>query len=174
MDIFFKSWGSVTQVIITVFVTYPALIVLLRIAGKRSLSKMNMFDFTITVALGAVFASTVISRDISIADGLIAISMLLTAQFLISRLSLAQTTFEDLIKAKPTLLFHEGKFFHEDMEAVRVTKAEIFASIRQAGIACTDKVHAVVLETNGVLSVMPIDDDINHTSLADIPNYHGS
>ena len=63
LDIFFKSWGSVTQVIITVFVTYPALIILLRTVGKRSLSKMNMFDFTITVALGAVFTSNEIKDD---------------------------------------------------------------------------------------------------------------
>ena len=174
MYVFFKSWDSVIQVVVTVFVTYPTLIVLLRISGKRSLSKMNMFDFTITVALGSVFASTVISRDISVGDGLIAIAMLLTAQYLISRLSFAQSMFEDLIKSEPTLLFYEGELLQKEMKVVRVTKAEIYASIRQAGIACTDKVHAVVLETNGVLSVIGTDDNVSQPSLADIPNYESS
>ena len=82
--------------------------------------------------------------------------------------------FEDLIKSEPTLLFYEGELLQKEMKVVRVTKAEIYASIRQAGIACTDKVHAVVLETNGVLSVIGTDDNVSQPSLADIPNYESS
>lgn len=171
MNTFFHSWESIMQVILTILITYPALIIFLRIAGKRSLAKLNMFDFIITVALGSVFASTVISKGVSIIDGLVATAILLSAQFLVSRLSLAETVVEDLIKSEPTILFRKGHFLEDEMKAVRVTRAEILASIRQAGIACVDKVHAIVLETNGELSVLSEDHNVTSSSMINIQNY---
>ena len=55
---------------------YIALIALLRITGKRSLSKFNIFDFVITIALGSVFASTLTSSDVKLAQSVTAILVL--------------------------------------------------------------------------------------------------
>lgn len=52
-----KNWSSVFQIITMAAILYPALIFMLRISGKRTLSKMNMFDLVITVALGSTVAN---------------------------------------------------------------------------------------------------------------------
>jgi len=171
MPIFFNSWEDILRVIISGLVAYPGLIFLMRVFGKRSLSKLNMFDFIITIALGSVFASVVTLRSVTILDGLVTFILLLGAQLAITRASIAWEWVDDLIKAQPTLVFFRGIFLEDDMRDARVTHDEILAEIRQKGVACLDDVYAVVLETNGVLSVIYHKDNINNPSLTDLHNF---
>ena len=170
-NILFQSWENVARLFITMLFAYPGVIILLRVSGKRSLSKLNMFDFIITIALGSVFASVIILKDITITDGLVTFSVLLGFQFLISWSSLRFDFLEDIIKSAPTLLYYESKFLEEDMKAARVTKHEIYSSVRQSGIACMNDVYAVVLENNGDLSVIKAKDNIANPTLIGINNH---
>lgn len=169
--IFFQSWDHVIRVAITIVVVYPGLILLMRLYGKRSLAKLNMFDFIITVALGSTFASVVVSKDVTVMDGIVAFGLLLTAQYSITFTSLRFEPFEKLIKSDPTLVFANGDFLEDDMKAVRVSKPEITSAIRKQGIACMDDVYAVVLETNGELSVINRADTVTRPTIEEIPNY---
>ncbi len=171
MNIFFKSWDSILRVLITVIVAYPGLILLLRIYGKRSLSKLNMFDFIITVAFGSTLASVVIQENVTIIDGLVTFALLLTAQYIVTKTSLTSDLLNKIIKSDPTILFYEGEFVEKGMESGRVSEAEILASIRQQGIACLNDVHAVVLETNGELSVLKAQENILRPTLRTTQNY---
>ena len=171
MSIFFNSWDEVFRVLITIIFAYPGLIILLRLYGKRSLSKMNMFDFIITIALGSVFASVVLLKNVTIADGLISFMLLLTAQYVITFISLRSEFFKHIIRAEPTLVFHNGEFLEDDMFAVRVNKQEVLSEVRQKGIACLDDVYAVVLETNGMMSVIRKKENINTPTLRGLSNY---
>lgn len=98
----------------------------------------------------------------------------MTAQFLITSASLHWETFENIIKSEPTLVFYNGDFLKNDMKAVRVTEKEIYSAIRQQGIVCLNDVYAVVLETNGVMSVIAHKDDISLSTLEGIQNYEPS
>jgi len=174
MTIFFNSWENFFRVFITLIIAYPGLIILLRLAGKRSLAKMNMFDFIITVAFGSTFASLVLSKEVTLMDGILAFGLLLTAQYLITYISLKSETFQELIKSDPTLLFRDGEFLEDDMRKVRVTEQEILAEIRLAGIACLEDVYAVVMETNGEISVLNYKENINQPTLKGLSNYDPS
>ena len=167
----FKSWDSIAWLFATLLVTYPSLIILLRWFGKRSLAKMNMFDFIITVALGSTFASVVVTQSISIMDGLAALGLMLLAQFIITWVSMKSPNFNHLIKSEASLLFHDGHFLDEEMQSVRVTKEEIFAEIRQKGFACLSDVYAVVLENNGEISVLGHSPHIENSTLHGVKNY---
>ena len=130
-----------------------------------------MFDFVITIALGSTFASVVILENVTIIDGLIMFALLLSAQYLITWASLHLSLINHLIKAEPTMVFHDGDLLEDAMRSVRVTEQEIMAEIRQAGFVCLDDVHAVVLETNGMMSVLGHKDQINNPTLQTVSNY---
>lgn len=171
MNIFFKSWESLFRVLVTVIVVYPGLILLLRIYGKRSLSKLNMFDFIITVAFGSTLASVVIQESVTIIDGLVTFALLLTVQYVVTKTSLKSNWMNKIIKSDPTIVFYEGEFLEEGMDSARVSEGEILAGIRQQGIACLDDVYAVVLETNGELSVLKAQSNIVRPTLRTVQNY---
>ena len=133
---------------------YAALVVLLRISGKRTLSDMNAFDFVVTVALGSVLATTILNRSVTLAEGLAALVSLVALQALVAFLASRSRTVRRAVKAEPTLLVRHGTLLEDAIRGARLSKAEVFAAIRESGEADLADVAAVVLETNGDLSVI--------------------
>ena len=151
---FFDTWSGLLRVVVIAPLAYLALVILLRVSGKRTLSKMNAFDFIITVALGSTFATIILSSDVALAEGVMAFVMLAISQFLITWLSVRSEAVKRLVKSEPSLLFHHGEFLARAMKRERVTHDEVLAAVRESGKGALDKVEAVVLETDGTFSVL--------------------
>ncbi|SDL96856.1 Protein of unknown function [Oryzisolibacter propanilivorax] len=151
---FFNSWMDLLHVAVVGVLVYFGLILSLRLAGKRTLSKWNAFDMVITVALGSTLSSAFLSKDVSLAQGLAAIVVMVALQFAISWTMVRSARVRGVVKARPTLLFDRGEFLEGPMRTQRVTHSEIRAAIRGAGHAALEDVEAVVLETNGDFSVL--------------------
>ncbi len=150
---FFEDWNGVVRVLVVGVCAYLSLLVLLRGAGKRTLAKLNAFDFVVTVALGSTLATVLLSSDVPLVNGVVAMAVLVAMQFLVAWLSVRSRTVERLVKSEPTLVFRHG-FLHTPMRRMRVTEDEIGQAARAAGKAGLDEVAAVVLETDGSLSVL--------------------
>lgn len=163
---FFESWFEFIRVLVSAVLAYLALIVWLRISGKRVLSKWNAFDFVITIALGSVLATVLLSKEVALAEGILAFVVLISLQFMITWLAVRSSVVERLIKAQPTMLLSKGKFLQGALKSQRVTKSEIRAAVRGAGIAALEEVEAVVLETDGSFSVVRHSD--TRSALADV------
>lgn len=168
VDMFFINWSGLARVAVATICTYPALILFLRISGKRTLSKMNAFDFVVTIALGSTLATVILSRDTSIAEGLVALSLLILLQFTITWLSVRSRAVNRLVKSEPRLLFRRGVFLRSAMRAERVNEEEILHAIRSEGIKATDEIEAVVLESDGSLSVVGMKNEGRATALSDV------
>lgn len=133
---------------------YVALVMVLRGFGKRSLSKLNAFDLVVTVALGSILASVLLNKDIAVAEGVAAFTLLLFLQYTIAWMSVRFYRFEKLIKAEPTLLVSHGRFLDSAMRRERITREEVLSAIRGAGAVDLSNIHTVVLETDGSISVL--------------------
>lgn len=154
MPMFFDNWSSLFRILIIGILAYVALVVLLRISGKRTLSKMNAFDFVVTVALGSTLATILLSQDVALAEGILALALLIGLQFIIAWLNIRSAWFQSLVKSEPSLLLYRGEFLRSAMQRERVTQEEVEAAVREQGIAAIDDVEAVVLETDGSFSVV--------------------
>jgi uncharacterized membrane protein YcaP (DUF421 family) len=150
----FDSLYDLARVAIIAVLAYAALVVMLRLAGKRALAKLNAFDLVVTVALGSTLATVLLSGDVAYAEGLLAFAMLALLQWIVARLSIASSTFRKLVRSQPRLVFEEGEFLYRAMRDERITQDEIEAVIRAAGVGRIEDVAAVVLETDGTLSVI--------------------
>ena len=154
MQIFFNSWESLLRIFVIGVCGYLALVFILRISGPRTLSKMNSFDFIVTIALGSTFASALLQKSVSLADAVFAFMILVGLQFMVTFLTVRYSKFNKLIKAEPVLLFANDKFLDEPMKRAHVNEEEILAGIRKQGIASIDQVMFVVLETNGEINAV--------------------
>ncbi|CAN5570331.1 DUF421 domain-containing protein [soil metagenome] len=151
---FFNSWTAVGKTIVVGFVCYLALLLFLRIAGKRSMSKWNAFDWIVSVAMGSTLATCLLSRDVSIVQGALAFAVLLALQFTVTWLSVRSRRFSRLVKSEPRLLVRDGRFLSDALKSERVTESEVRAALRAHGISTLEQVAAVVLETDGSFSVV--------------------
>jgi uncharacterized membrane protein YcaP (DUF421 family) len=152
--VFFDSWGGLVRIVVVGVLAYIGLVLLLRVSGKRTLSKMNAFDLVVTVALGSTLATILLSRSVALAEGLVALALLIFLQFAVTWSSVRSSTVQRLVKDEPTLLFYEGRFLRDAMRTERVTEEEIEAALRQQGIAKLEEVGAAVLETDGSVTII--------------------
>ncbi|MCB0194112.1 MAG: DUF421 domain-containing protein [Anaerolineae bacterium] len=152
---FFDSWDKLLRIILIGIMAYGALIILLRVTGKRTLSKMNAFDLVVTVALGSILSTILLSKDVTLADGITALSVLIGLQYIIAWLSARFSAVSNLVKSEPTLLVYQGRYLHEAIKHQRLTPEEVRSAIRSQGIASVEDVASVVLETEGSLTVIP-------------------
>lgn len=165
---FFSSWSGIIRVVIIGILAYAALVLVLRISGNRTLSKMHAFDLVVTVALGSTLATVILSKDVALAEGLTAFVLLIVLQFLITWLTVRFPMVGHLVKAEPALLFYQGRFLRDQMRRSRVVEDEVRSTVREQGIASLEEVEAVVLESDGTFSVVQRSTD-SASALGDLP-----
>lgn len=150
----FDSWSAILRILLVGAASYTTLVVILRLSGKRTLAQLNVFDFVVTVALGSTLATILLSTDVSWAEGITALALLAALQLLVAWTSARWPRVRGVFTAEPALLLAGGRFRHDAMRRNRLTESELRQAVRMQGTGDLSQVEAVVLETNGKLSVI--------------------
>lgn len=162
MDVFIGNLDNIIRIIVIGILSYIFLILILRISGKRTLSKMNAFDFIITVALGSMLSNIIMDSSISLVEGMIGLGLLVLLQYIITFTSMRYRTIGSIIKSKPTLLYYNSEFFEKNMIKERILKVVLEQAIRKAGYENYESISAIILETDGSLSVIASEGSLIH------------
>ncbi|MBX3467040.1 MAG: DUF421 domain-containing protein [Planctomycetes bacterium] len=157
--LFFSGWSGPARTLVVGVAAYLALVAILRVSGKRTLSKLNAFDLVVTVALGSTLATILLSREVALAEGVTALALLVGLQWLIAWSSTRSGFVSRLVKSEPRLLALRGRLLPAALQEERVLEDEVLAALRAQGVARLEDVGAVVLETDGTLSVLSLDDE---------------
>lgn len=168
MPMFFNGWEGLFRSFVVGLFAYVALVVFLRISGKRTLSKMNAFDLVVTVALGSTLATVLLSKSVALVEGLLAFALLIGLQFIVTWTSVRARWVRRLATGEPRILLSRGEFLPASLLKARVTEDEVRAAIRSAGVEALDGVRAVVLETDGSFSIVRSGDEGNNSSLVGV------
>lgn len=156
MGLFFNSWSDIGRVLVLGAFGYISLVLLLRISGNRTLSKLNAFDFVVTIALGSAFGSFVLNKNISLAEGITAFTVLIGMQYVVTWLTVRSKSIKRIVKSEPSLLYYNREYLEVSMKSSRITEDELEQSVRNQGHANLENIEAVILETDGSLSVIKI------------------
>jgi uncharacterized membrane protein YcaP (DUF421 family) len=152
-ELFFDNWDNLWHIALCAAISYLTLFIFVRISGKRTLSKMNAFDFVVTVTLGSTLSSMILAK-VPILDGAVALAIIIALQYFLAYGAKKSKVLEDIINDKPTLLFYNGKFLEKAMTREVITEEEIIAEIRKYRLERIDDVRAVVMELNGEITVV--------------------
>jgi len=172
--LFFDGFESIARIIVSVPFMYVAVVAFVRLSGKRTTSQMNGFDWVVTVAMGSLVASGIISRSVPLFDALAAIGSLLALQYAVTWYVQRNSPLEKLIKSEPRLLVSNGRFLPEALAKERVTESEILSTVRGTGVASIEEVAAVVLETDASLSVISRGTRPEGARLSVLDDVHGT
>lgn len=131
------------------------IVLLVRVNGLRSFSKMTSFDFLMTLAVASLLASASQSTGwTGFGQALIAIAVLFLVQYLVARLSILSDRFQDIVHNRPQLLMHDGILLRDALDAHNLSEKELFGQLRAHGVNDVAQVRAVVIETTGDISVL--------------------
>jgi uncharacterized membrane protein YcaP (DUF421 family) len=155
---FTTSWSTAAAISLTAAGVYLAVIIYTRIFGKRSFSKMSSFDFAMTVAVGSLIATTVLSKSTSLLDGVVGLFVVYLLQ-----LSLGFLRRFDWIRKwvdnRPLLLMKGEQILYDNLRIARVEKADLIAKLREANVLQLSEVKYVIFETTGDISVIHSDSE---------------
>ncbi|RLV55672.1 DUF421 domain-containing protein [Aeromicrobium phragmitis] len=150
----FDSWSDIGRIVAVGIAAYVGLMLVLRGSGKRTLSQLNAFDFIVTVALGSTLATILLNSTVSWAEGVVALGLLTGLQLVVAWISSHWPKVRSLVTAAPTLLVRDGMIVPEALRRHRLTESEVHQAIRSSGSGSLSNMAAVVLETNGTISVI--------------------
>ena len=140
------------------FLTVMAMVwvvLLIRINGLRSFSKMTNFDFVMTVAVGSLLASASQTTTWeAFLQAMVAMAALLIVQSVSARLRRRSDKIEAIMQNTPVILMRNGEIIDGALEETRVARSDLLAKLREANVLDLNEVRAVVLETTGDISVL--------------------
>ena len=164
---FLIDWQQVVGIVLSVIGFYFCLILFTRINGLRSFSKLSSYDFAMTIAIGSIMASTVLSSSTSLLQGLTAVGMLFLLQALVSLLRRRTKSVKELVDNQPIILMAQGEFFKDNLKEANISIDDIKQILRKNGIKSKSEVFAVVMETTADISVIKTSDTSPDWSLFD-------
>ncbi len=165
---FFDDLPGLLRVLVVGTLAYAWLVLVLRVSGTRTLAQLNAFDFIVTVALGSTLATVLLSRDVALAEGALALVLLVVLQLVVAWASTHSPALRGAVRSGPTLLLRDGEVLHDALAHQRLTEESLRQVVRSSGLGGLELVAAVVLETNGTMSVIPRSSAGSCDSLRDI------
>lgn len=167
-----QSWflidlEQVIGILLSVIGFYFCLILFTRIAGLRSFSKLSSYDFAMTIGIGSILASTVLSKSTSLLQGLFAVSMLFILQALVSLVRRRIKPIKALLDNQPIILMANGEYFWDNLKEANLSTSDVQEVLRKNGIKSKSEVFAVIMETTADMSVIKNNDVVPDWSLFD-------
>lgn len=134
---------------------YALIIVFARWSGVRSFAEMSTFDIAVTIALGSLMASVVVSKNPPLAQGAVAVATLYILQLGVSRLRSRYRAVEAVADNAPILLMGPGgEIKHENLRVARVTEDDLRCHLRRVNVSDVRHVRAMVMEGTGNINVL--------------------
>lgn len=144
------------RVLIGATVTYLYIVGLTRLSGKRTVARMNSFDWIVNVAMGSLAASAILDAEI-LPAALLGMTAVVGLQWLLTLLTFHSPFISSLIKSEATLIVSNGEMQMRAMRRVRMNEDEVMGEVRIAGLDSIEKVAAMTFEPDGTVTVIPSD-----------------
>lgn len=143
-------------------VIYVALLVALRIFGKREVGQFTLYDLVFILLVANALQPAITGPDTSVVGGLVLIAALVASNFLVGRLD-SLPRFHRLFSPHPAVVVMDGKYLPEVMNREGVDKDEVEMSMREHGITDLKDVQIAVLEADGSISIVPTGTAVQRT-----------
>jgi len=134
---------------------YLALMVLFKIAGRRSLAELTTFDFVLLMIIGEATQQALLGDDFSLTNSMLVIVTLIVIDVGLSLLKQRSQWVSQLIDGGPTIIVENGKILHKRLRHARLIEADVMEAARSSqGIETLEQIKFAILERNGKISVI--------------------
>lgn len=143
-----------TSVAIRAIFAYIALFALTRIMGKREISQMSFFDYTVGISIGSITANLALDRTQSFLSILPALIVFCVFEILLSYISLKSVTFRRIVDGSSTILVKNGKVMERALFKTRMNMDDLMIKLREKNAFKLADVEFALLEPDGQVSVL--------------------
>jgi uncharacterized membrane protein YcaP (DUF421 family) len=137
---------------------YMFLLILFRLAGKRTLAEVTTFDFVLLLIISEATQQAMVDGDNSMTNAFLLVSTLIGLNVLMSELKQRFKGVERTLDSLPLLIVENGNPLRHRMNKERIDVDDVLDAAREThGLERLDQIKYAVLERNGKISIIPIE-----------------
>ena len=146
-------------------ILFAVVFLVIRLMGKRELSKVQPFELAIIVMISDLASAPMQSKDTQIFSGIIPIIVLLIVYGIFTLLIKSSNKVEGAICGNPSIVIFKGKILEGELKKQQLTIEEVMAQLRNTGIYKLQDTAYAILETNGTLNAVKISEAVGQMPL---------
>lgn len=139
--------------IIRAAVVYIAVIILLRLGGKRQIGQMGTGEFVAILLISNAVQNSMNGGDNSITAGLILAAVIILLSVIVAFLTYKSPKLEGIIQGQPTTLIEDGHIITKNLEKELLNPHELREILRRQGIHDISDIKSAILESDGNISI---------------------
>ncbi|MFC5570352.1 DUF421 domain-containing protein [Lysobacter yangpyeongensis] len=143
------------QFVLRAVLVYFAVMVLVRISGKRAVGQFTPFDLVLLILIGNAVQNGLNGGDNSLSAAVILSATLLALNYGVAFVSARYPRIRKVVEGEPVILVHDGHVHRDVLKRELVSRADFDKAMREAGLSDVDEIHQAVLETNGHITIIP-------------------
>ena len=152
------SGSTLLEIAFRTGVVYLALLLGLRLMGKRQVGQLTTFDFLLLLLLSNAVQNAMTGPDTSLAGGIVAASTLFALNLVIAWTVRRSMSAEKVIEGMPTILIRYGKILNVNLAREGITRDDLLRALREHGVETVEEVRSAILEVDGTVSVIKEDE----------------
>ncbi len=153
------DFHALSDIIIRSSCVYVFMVIAFRIFGKRELSQLSIADLVLIVLISNAVQNAMVGDNTSLSGGISAAIILFLLNALLGYLMFRFKGIRKLVQPSPVMLIHNGNILTKNLEKVLLSKDELMSAVREHGVNSAAEVHLAILEADGNISIITINDD---------------
>jgi len=156
--------SSLPEIVLRTAIVYFFLVLVLRVTGKREVGQMSILELIVILVISDAVQNSMVGENTSLWGGLVAVITLFAADNLLKFATRRSQRLQKTLEGEPRLLVRDGRILTKALDEEGVDVDDVRAAARGAGIARLDNVRLAVLETDGSISIIAMDDSVHPTT----------
>lgn len=145
---------SVWAIPLRTLAIYIAVLVGLRLSGKRQFGQMTPFDFVLLLLIANGAQNAMVGNDTSLLGGVLSVGTLIVANFAVGYGRRKVPALRRVLVGEPTELVTDGRLIQQNLDREEITEDELLTALREHGIEDIADVERATLEVDGAISVL--------------------
>lgn len=148
-----EKWSFLFETAIRTLVMFIAILLGLRLLGKRGVKQLSVFELGVIIGLGSAAGDPMFYKDVGLLPGILVFAIVIALYRFITFLINRSNSFEQFVEGSPTCLVEEGCFLVENFREEPIAMDEFFSALRLKSVSHLGQVQQAIIETNGDISV---------------------
>ena len=142
------------EIVIRSIIMFIELFVVIKILGKKQIKSLTLYDYVLSITIGSIAADSIISLDIPLYNGMIAIAIFAIIGYIASFLSLQSHAVEEFMDGEPIILFKNNDFIYDNLDKAKMSVSKVLEHCRLKGCFDLNDLDSAVLEPSGDVSIL--------------------
>jgi uncharacterized membrane protein YcaP (DUF421 family) len=164
--------GGLVNTVLRSSLVYLAIYVALRVAGKRHVGQLSIVDFVLVLLVSNAVQNAMVGNDSSLLGGIVAAFTLIAVNLVLTRVVVRNERLASFLEGEPTLLVRDGHILDGALAREGIRRAELEAAIREHGFKDVGDCRAAILEIDGSISVVAMEDPVHARRLPPLHHHN--